>query len=132
MRAIADTHALIWYLLNDPRLLALARSVFVDAVANGEKIGIPSICIVEIVYLTEKGHIPGAALVALQQQLQSMQSVLSLVPLSEDVAFQVKNIDRSAIPDMPDRIIAATAIQYQLPLLSRDGKIRASTVTTIW
>jgi predicted nucleic acid-binding protein len=39
---------------------------------------------------------------------------------------------RSEIPDMPDRIIAATAIHLGVPVLSRDGRIRASSVRTIW
>ena len=33
---------------------------------------------------------------------------------------------------MPDRIIAATAIYHDVPFISRDGKIRASSVRTIW
>jgi predicted nucleic acid-binding protein len=33
---------------------------------------------------------------------------------------------------MPDRIIAATALSLGLPLVTRDGKIRASNVITIW
>ncbi len=41
-------------------------------------------------------------------------------------------IPRDQVPDMPDRIIAATAAHLGVPLISRDGKIRASSVTTIW
>jgi PIN domain nuclease of toxin-antitoxin system len=33
---------------------------------------------------------------------------------------------------MPDRIIAATALTFGATLVSRDGKIRASQVQTIW
>jgi PIN domain nuclease of toxin-antitoxin system len=33
---------------------------------------------------------------------------------------------------MPDRIIAATAVSLQVPIISRDGYIRASAVQTIW
>jgi predicted nucleic acid-binding protein len=35
-------------------------------------------------------------------------------------------IDRDSIPDMPDRIIAATASHLNVPLLSRDKKIKIS------
>ena len=36
-------------------------------------------------------------------------------------------------PDMPDRIITATALAYHLPLVTRDSKIReAGIVRTIW
>ena len=47
MLAIADTHALIWYLLDDPRLSATARAIFDDAVTRSEPVGIASISIVE-------------------------------------------------------------------------------------
>ena len=39
---------------------------------------------------------------------------------------------RQDVPDMPDRIIAATALHLGVPLISRDGKIKASAVPTIW
>lgn len=36
------------------------------------------------------------------------------------------------VPDLPDRVIAATALALNLPLISRDGKIKASRLTTVW
>jgi PIN domain nuclease of toxin-antitoxin system len=36
------------------------------------------------------------------------------------------------IPDLPDRIIAATAHLRGIPVLSRDGRIRSSPIRTIW
>jgi PIN domain nuclease of toxin-antitoxin system len=44
----------------------------------------------------------------------------------------MRNIPRQEIPDLPDRIIAATAQLYDVPVLSRDGRIRASIIKTIW
>ena len=106
MYAIADTHAIIWYLLNDPRLSPTAQAAFVHATAQGEQMGVPAICIVEIIYLVEKGRIPVAALTLLQQALAAGQSVLTVVPLDDLIAQQVQAIERTAVPDMPDRIIA--------------------------
>jgi predicted nucleic acid-binding protein len=40
-------------------------------------------------------------------------------------------VNAAQIPDMPDRIIAATAVHLNVPLISRDGKIRVSGVNTI-
>jgi predicted nucleic acid-binding protein len=44
----------------------------------------------------------------------------------------MRRIARSDVPDMPDRIIAATALYLAIPIISRDRKIRASDLTTIW
>jgi len=42
-------------------------------------------------------------------------------------------VARAEVPDLPDRIIAATAVALKIPLVSRDAKIRsAALVTTIW
>ena len=46
--------------------------------------------------------------------------------------WAVAEISRAAVPDMPDRIIAATARRHGLPLVSRDRKIRACGIETIW
>jgi predicted nucleic acid-binding protein len=42
------------------------------------------------------------------------------------------SIPRADVPDLPDRIIAATAVYLGVPLISRDRAIRASSVETIW
>ena len=42
------------------------------------------------------------------------------------------HVPRSDIPDLPDRIIAASAVHLGVPVISRDGKIRASQLRTIW
>ena len=44
----------------------------------------------------------------------------------------MQQVSREDIPDMPDRIVAATAVYLGVPVISRDGKIRASNVQTIW
>ena len=48
---VTDTHALIWYLTDDPRLGPAAGLAF-DACDRGEGIiYVPTICLVEILYL---------------------------------------------------------------------------------
>ncbi|MBI3923628.1 MAG: hypothetical protein HY318_19570 [Armatimonadetes bacterium] len=48
------------------------------------------------------------------------------------VAGSVARVPRSEVPDMPDRIIAATAVCLGLALISKDRKIQLSGVKTIW
>jgi len=49
-----------------------------------------------------------------------------------DVVDQIANVLRDDIPDLPDRVIAATALALNLPLISRDRKIVLSGLETIW
>lgn len=58
---VVDTHAIVWYLPGDSRLSATAAGALDSAVAAGEFIHVPSICLVELTYLVEKGRLPAVA-----------------------------------------------------------------------
>ena len=55
-----------------------------------------------------------------------------LAPLDRSVADALESVSRVEVPDLPDRIVAATAVALGTPLISRDRKIRASQVQTLW
>jgi PIN domain nuclease of toxin-antitoxin system len=57
----------------------------------------------------------------------------TVAALDHETARALRHVPRAAIPDMPDRIITATALQLGLPLITRDSAItRARLVPTIW
>jgi PIN domain nuclease of toxin-antitoxin system len=129
--AIADTHATIWYLYSDPRLSA--ASAFIDeTVAAGDHIVISAITIAEMIYLIEKGRIPTGTLDDLRAATADPASVLRHVAFDEGIATKMAEVPRRQIPDLPDRVIGATALLYGVPVLSRDNRIRSSNVRTVW
>jgi PIN domain nuclease of toxin-antitoxin system len=129
---IADTHAAIWYLFSDARL-GPAASSFIDAtIANGDHIGLFAISLAEMVYLLEKERIPPTALDDILAATADPNNVLQHIALDDRIALKMRTIPRADIPDLPDRIIAATAALYGVPVLSRDGRIRAAYIHTIW
>ena len=130
--AVTDTHALIWYLQNDTRLSPAASQYFTDCEHDGGQIHVPTICVVEIVYLSEKGRIPALTLNHLLAELNDPDTVVKVVGLDLPIVMEMKTIGRTVIPDMPDRIIAATAKHLNLPLISCDTKIQMSGLTTVW
>ena len=130
--AVADTHAVVWYLFNNPRLSTRARRIIEDARKNGDQIGVSSISLAEIVYLVEKGRIPHNTVSELLFALSDAEHPLQEIPFDNSVAVTMQDIRREDIPDMPDRIIAATGLRDGLPVISRDGKIKASPIETIW
>jgi PIN domain nuclease of toxin-antitoxin system len=132
VKAVADTHALIWSIFNDPRLSLPAATLIKDAEMAGEVIAISSISLVEIVYLIEKHRIDPTTLDRIMAILSLPNRILVEIPVDSDVTFAMKRVLRDQVPDMPDRIIAATALYVGVPLISRDRKIQASSVTTIW
>jgi PIN domain nuclease of toxin-antitoxin system len=130
--AIADTHAVIWYLYDDARISEKAKRFIEETKDKGDQIGISTITLVEIVYLVEKRRINMEAFAKLNSELKDNQSVLREIPLTNKIVIELSKIDRKSIPDMPDRIIAATALYLNVPLISRDEKIKISQVESIW
>lgn len=130
---VSDTHALIWFSARSSHLSATARAAMETAEINGQPIHVPAVVVVEMRYLVEKGVITEADYVRILLALRDPATAFTVKGLDRDLADAVAQIPRSTVPDMPDRIIAATALGLGLPLVTRDHKIRALTnITTIW
>ena len=129
---VADTHTVLWALLQPKKLSTNALKALQQAAQFGDPVYLSSISIVETQYLEEKGKLRGGTLARLKSAATGKDSGLVVVPLDLNVAEAVGRIARESVPDMPDRIIAATALYLKVPLVSRDRKIRASEITTIW
>jgi PIN domain nuclease of toxin-antitoxin system len=129
---VADTHALVWFVLRSPSLSPPARERMRGAVTVGAAIHVPSVCLVELTYLTEKGRLPREVRERVLRRLDEVDSDLALVPLDRGVVQTISRVRREDVPDMPDRIIAATALHLGLPLVTRDARIRATGLEVVW
>ncbi len=107
---VADTHSIVWFLSRDPRLSTKARETLRSTTAAGDLIYVTSICLVELTYLVEKGRLPALARDELIQALDDPAIPCSLAPLDRAVAEALAHVKRSDVPDLPDRIVAATAV----------------------
>jgi PIN domain nuclease of toxin-antitoxin system len=129
--AVADTHSVVWYLFGDPRLSPRARATIDGAAKDGNRVAVSAITLAELVYLIEKNRLEPQVLDRLLELLQG-GGVLVEAPFDQAIARAMRQVSRSQIPDLPDRIIAATGVELGVPVISRDGKIQASDVATIW
>jgi len=130
--AALDTHTVLWYLENSKELSAFARTTIEDAMRNGRCIHVSAISVIEAVYLVERKKIPAAALQRLRSSLADPGVGLCIAPVDASVAEVLERIPRNIVPDMPDRIIAATALHLGLPLITRDRRLQAVGIQTIW
>src|SRR5689334_963918 len=105
---IADTHTIVWYLSDAPQLSARALTTLDQTVQDGGMIYVASITMVELAYLLERGRIAECNLHSLAALLDAGTGALGLAPLDGGVARALRRIPRDTVPDMPDRIIAAT------------------------
>jgi PIN domain nuclease of toxin-antitoxin system len=131
---VADTHALVWYILYPEKLSSKALSALRQAVAHDDSsIYLSAISIVEIGYLVEKSRLPEIVWTRLNEAINDNDTGIIVTPVDSEIGFAIRRIARASVPDMPDRIIAATALHLNLPLISRDEKIlKLTEIDTIW
>lgn len=129
---VADTHTALWYLLKNPRLSATARQFMDDAAAAGHDIVLSPISLAEIVYLVEKNRLPASAYRELKNALADPDYVIEEAPFTVEIVDAMRQVPRADVPDMPDRIVAATGVYLGVPVISCDGRIRSSNVHTVW
>ena len=129
---VADTHAALWYLLKNPSLSATARRFMDEAAEAGYGIGVSPISLAEIVYRVEKNRLPASPYRDLKDALADPEYVIEEAPFNGEIVETMLKVSRAEVPDMPDRIVAATGMHIGVPVISRDGRIRSSSVKTVW
>lgn len=132
MSAVLDTHAAIWYLLDTSNLSDQIYSLIDGAAARGAPTYISAVSLVEVVYLVERGRIAADAFDRFVDSVGQENPSFAVVPVDSAIAAALRKIPRDAVPDMPDRIIAATAVYLGLPLVTRDRRLQSAGIKTIW
>lgn len=129
---VIDTHIAIWYFADPTQLSQPAENAIDLAEASGT-IYVSAITIVELIYLTEKGKIPPDVLNLLRDAIDDPNTAFRLLELTREIVDEVENISRIIVPEMPDRIISATSLFLNLPLVTKDSKIQnLQNIKVIW
>ena len=128
---VSDTHAFYWHVAADPRLSAPARRIFEGADRGDHRIWVPSITLIEVTYLAERGRLAADSVGLIFQLLSQPDGSYAVADLDLAVAQSLTLVPRAEVPDMPDRIIVATAKRLGLPLISRDEAIRRSAIVPV-
>src|SRR5271168_1229231 len=126
MPAVLDTHAAIWYLLDARNLSQRVYSLIDEAAASGAPTYISAISLVEVVYLVERGRIAADAFERFENEIVQDNPAFIIVSVDSRIAGLLRQIPRDVVPDMPDRIIAATALHLGIPLVTRDRRLQSA------
>ena len=128
MDYVTDTHSIVWYFTDDPRLSHRALEVFEKTIKEGVII-IPTVVLAEIMYIAGKGKIT----LTFDQTLQKIDSYENFIIAALDLQI-LKVAEKIKLDlEMHDKLIAATALYYNASLITRDPLItKSGACTTIW
>ncbi len=125
---VTDTHSFIWHLKDDEKLGEKAKEIF-EMCDNGQEIiVVPSIVLIESMFLCEKKKVD----LEFKEILKKLKisSNYQTYPLDDDIIFECTGL---ILPDPHDRIIVATARLLKAKVITKDEDIENSgLVETIW
>ncbi|CAB1057638.1 hypothetical protein D1BOALGB6SA_2391 [Olavius sp. associated proteobacterium Delta 1] len=118
---VTDTQALVKFMMGKKVINDRSQQAFLAADKAQSTIIIPAIVLMEVLYLFEKNRID-ISLFQTEDLLRSQN--YQFEPLSLEILKTASEI--TDIPELHDRLIAATARYLDLPLITNDPVIRAS------
>lgn len=129
---LLDTHVLVWLATEPKRLSRSASSAIRRALRSGG-IAIASISLWEIAMLVAVGRIRAAGTADAVIRLLVEETRVLVLEISPSVAALAMQFPEDFPRDPADRLIAATARDRGLSLVTADERIRACPlVRTIW
>lgn len=128
MRVLLDTHVLAWMVGETARLSQTAREILEN---RDNELFVSAISGYEISNKFHSGGWPEIGSLALNFVGECSVAEVGIVPLSGSVAALAGSLSRLH-RDPFDRLIAATAIDLDIPLLSKDTGLDVLTILRIW
>ena len=126
MKALLDTHAVVWAAEGDARLGPAAVELLRNLRA-GEAV-VSGITLLEIAMLAKKDRIRLS--VPAEEYLCGIQRNFPPLPITSEIASIAMELELPQA-DPFDRVIVATAKHHNLPLLTRDQNITACGIIRI-
>lgn len=119
---VADTHALLWMLDGTlPKRSQTGAERLAEALrAKALHVSIGSF--LDLRYLVDSGRLSAQVLEEARSIVES--EPFTVVPLDLPILDAMASVPRETVPDPFDRIIAATALTLDLPLVSADEEIQ--------
>jgi len=128
---LLDTHVVLWLASGDGRISRRAQAAIDDARRRGRGLAISDVTLMEISQLSHRRRI--VLLNGHEPFLVEIAHRFRVFPITPNIAVQAFELPEGYPNDPVDRIIGATALVEDVPLLTADREIRKSrAVPTLW
>lgn len=128
---LLDTHVVVWLAQEYQRLSARAQAAIEKARDERRGIAVSDITLFEIALLASRGRVKFQP--SVETALREVESRFVVLPVTANIARQAFELPASYPKDPADRIIGATAIIEDIPLITADQAIlKSRAVPTIW
>jgi PIN domain nuclease of toxin-antitoxin system len=128
VRLLLDTHAFLWWVMDDPRLSGPARQVLGEA-AN--EVWLSAASALEVAMKAQRGRLrlPQAPERFVPRQLQA--NGFHPLPIRIEHALRVGSLPEHH-RDPFDRLLIAQAVEDSLTIVTMDPRFRKYAIKTIW
>ena len=129
MNFVADTHALLWWFTDSPKISLKASELFEKCEAGENIIFIPSIVIAESLSIFDKKRIT----FNFKNLFKKINDSENFVLIALDYPILEKMVTLKEIPELHDKIIVSTAKYLKAPIITKDKVLqKLPKVKTIW
>jgi PIN domain nuclease of toxin-antitoxin system len=129
MNFVTDTHALLWWFTNNPKLGTNVSAIFEKCEKGENVIFVPSIVVAEALSIFDKKRIS----FNFKRLLTKINDSENFMLIALDYPILQKMVGLKDLPELHDKIIVSTAKYLNLPIITKDKKIQRHTnIKTIW
>jgi PIN domain nuclease of toxin-antitoxin system len=128
---LLDTHVVIWLGLDPGRISKNAKAAIDHARQNASALAISDMTLLELTRITNLGRLDFRP--DLESFLSDVEKKFLVLPMTGRICMRALALPPSYPKDPGDRVIGATALVEDIPLLTADHEIRKSrAVPAIW
>jgi PIN domain nuclease of toxin-antitoxin system len=129
MNFVTDTHALLWWFTDSPKISSKASEIFQDCERGENVIFIPSIVIAESLSIFDKKRIS----FNFKNLIKKIHTSENFVLIALDYPILQAMVALKQVPELHDKIIVSTAKYLKLPIITKDKTLqKLPSIKTVW